>query len=108
MRRELVVEAGAGEAVANFFGRSAGSDAFGQAYRANRVANMRDRLQIALVKFQRGRLHLLFEIIGQLPVDLAFDRLARLAVRHTEKPFEHLFRRDWIAVTCQRLGMRAA
>ena len=108
MRRELVVEAGAGEAVANLFGRSAGSDAFGQAYRANGLADMRDRLQIALIKFQRGRFHLLFEVVGQFPVDLAFDRLARLAVGHAEKPFEHLFRRDRIAVTRQRLGMRAA
>jgi hypothetical protein len=44
MRRELVVEAGADEAVADLFVRSAGSDAFGHAYRANRVADMRDRL----------------------------------------------------------------
>ena len=108
MRRELVVEAGAGEAVANLFGRPAGGDAFGQAYRANCLADMRDRLQIALVKFQRGCVHLLFEVIRQLPVDLAFDHLARLAVRDAEKANEHLFGSDRIAVTRQRLGMRAA
>ena len=98
---EAVLEATGRDHVAGWFIGLVGFD-------AAVLADMRDRLQIALVKFQRGGLHLLFEVIRQLPVDLAFDRLARLAVGHAEKPLEYLFRRDRIAVTRQRLRMRAA
>jgi hypothetical protein len=108
MRRELVVKTGAGEAVANLFRCSAGSYAFGQLNRVNRLADIGDGAEFAGVALQRGLLHLGFEIVRQFAAHFAFDGLARFTIRHAEKPFEDLFCRDRIAMTRQRLGMRTA
>jgi len=48
------------------------------------------------------------EVVGQAAAEFGFNLDRRLTHRTAEKPLEHLFRRDRIAVTRQRFGMGAA
>ena len=52
MRRERVIEAGAGQAVTDLFRRAARGDAFRQLDRGDRLADMRDRAQVAGVELE--------------------------------------------------------
>ena len=45
---------------------------------------------------------------GSIIAEFGFNLDRRLTHRASEKPLEHLFRRDRIAVTRQRFGMGAA
>ena len=54
MRREHVVKAGAGQAMANFLGRAARCHAFGQTDRGDRLADIGNGPQIVGVGLQRG------------------------------------------------------
>jgi hypothetical protein len=63
---------------------------------------------IGLRSLQRCRLHLYLEVIRQLSASLSLDHETRFAVGNAEKTLQHLFGRDRITVTRQRVRMRVA
>ena len=108
MRREPVVQTGAIETGADFLRRPARCDADGLRNLRQGLANMRRGFQRSRKQSKNLGVCLGLKVVGQAAAELGFNLDRRLTHRTAEKPFQHLFRCDRIAVTRQRLGVGAA
>ena len=70
--------------------------------------NVRHGVEIGFERPEQFVLQLHMKIVGQGATEFGLDFRIRLARRAAEEPIKDLFLRDWIAVTAENIGMRAA